>query len=82
MQRLMMVTLWPAFLVAIVAEGFFFSMFDPADVCVAGIPVEMSPMAVYTIGFLFFWGFSSLASLLTCYLVGVPNDQRQGRAQL
>lgn len=75
MARLMMVTLWPSFLVAIVAEGFFFSLFDPTELSLVGSSGELTPTAAYTIGFFFFWLFCSLASMLTCYLISVPNDR-------
>ena len=76
MARLMMVVLWPSFLVAIVAEGFFFSLFDPQDLALNGTHLEVPPLAAYTVGFFCFWAFCSLASMLTCYLIGVPNDRR------
>lgn len=76
MMRQMMVVLWPSFLVAIVADGFFFSLFDPHDLSVVGSHVELTRIAGYTIGFFFFWAFSALASMLTIYLMNVPNDQR------
>ena len=76
MARLMMVVLWPSFLVAIVAEGFFFSLFDPQDLALNGTLLEVPPLAAYTVGFFCFWAFCSLASMLTCYLIGVPNDRR------
>lgn len=76
MARLMMVVLWPSFLVAIVAEGFFFSIFDPGDLSLFSTYPDVSPMAVYTVGFFFFWIFCALASMLTYYLIGVPNDRR------
>jgi hypothetical protein len=76
MARLMMVVLWPSFLVAIVAEGFFFSLFDPHELSMASWHLDVAPMAAYTVGFFFFWMFCSLASMLTCYLIDVPNDQR------
>lgn len=75
MARLMMVVLWPSFLVAIVAEGFFFSLFDPNDLSLFGADPEINPVAVYTIGFFCFWLFCALASMLTCYLIGMPNDR-------
>jgi hypothetical protein len=68
MKRPAFVVLWPSFLVAIAAEGFFFSVFDPHDMALVGSPIEVSPMAVYTVGFFCFWLFCSLASMLTCYL--------------
>ena len=79
MARLMMVVLWPSFLVAIVAEGFFFSMFDPYDLSLFGTYPDINPMAVYSVGFFCFWLFCSLASMLTYYLIGVPNEKPAGR---
>ncbi|HYD95826.1 MAG TPA: hypothetical protein VEC01_10910 [Noviherbaspirillum sp.] len=74
----MMVVLWPSFLVAIVAEGFFFSLFDPNDLSLfGGTYPDVQPLAVYTLGFFCFWAFCSLASMLTCYLMGSPGDKRQ-----
>lgn len=67
MQRLLMTILWPSFLVAIIAEGCFFSLFDPRELSLLD-GSEVKPLAAYTIGFFFFWFFCSLASGLTCYL--------------
>lgn len=75
MARLLMAVLWPSFLVAIVAEGFFFSFFDPQDLLLADAHPNLSPRAVYTLGFFCFWFFCSLASVLTCYLLRVPNER-------
>jgi len=68
MLRLVSLVLWPSFLVAIVAEGFFFSLFDPHDMTIGGHHPDLPSIAIYTIGFFFFWGFCALASMLTCYL--------------
>ncbi|HJV85101.1 MAG TPA: hypothetical protein VJ698_06465 [Noviherbaspirillum sp.] len=76
MARLLMVVLWPSFLVAIVAEGFFFSLVDPRDLAWSSIHLELSPMAAYTIGFFCFWVFCALASMLTYYLANTPNDRQ------
>ena len=75
MLRLAMIILWPSFLVAIVAEGFFFSLFDPRELLLAGRQIELSPLAAYTIGFFIFWIVCSLASILTYYWASVPGDQ-------
>ncbi len=75
MLRLAMSILWPSFLVAILAEGFFFSMFDPADLMIVGGYVDFKPMAVYTIGFFFFWIFGALSSMLSCYLMRPEDGQ-------
>jgi hypothetical protein len=78
MLRLALTILWPSFLVAIVAEGCFFSLFDPRELFMnLGAQHEFPPIAGYTIGFFFFWIFCSLASMLTYYLCKVPNDHGQ-----
>ena len=69
MLRLAMSVLWPSFMAAIMAEGFFFSMFDPADLMLVGGHVELPPIAAYTMGFFFFWAFCALASMISIYLV-------------
>jgi hypothetical protein len=74
--RLIMVVLWPSFLVAIVAEGFFFSLFDPSDLTFDGEHIELPALGVYTLGFFFFWAFCALASMLTCYLLEVKNTRK------
>ncbi len=76
MVRLVMVVLWPSFLSAILAEGFFFSLFDPSEMALGGYHIELSPLPVYTIGFFFFWAFCALASMLTCYLMQGPRMER------
>lgn len=75
MLRLALVVLWPAFLVAIAAEGFFFSFFDPHDLLIIGDPAEWPAIAIYSVGFFFFWAFCSLASMLTYYLA-IPVPKR------
>ena len=68
MRRLAMTVLWPSFLAAAMAEGAFFSLFEPDALW------ALPPMAVYSIGFFFFWTLCALASMLTYYLVTVPED--------
>jgi hypothetical protein len=70
MRRLAMTVLWPSFLAAALAEGCFFSLFAPDVLWV------LPPVAVYSIGFFFFWTLCALASMLTCYLIRVPNDHQ------
>lgn len=69
MLRLAAVVLWPSFLAAIAAEGLFFSLFDPRDLSIGGNHLDLAPIAVYTIGFFFFWACCALASMLTGYLM-------------
>ena len=69
LRRLAMVVLWPSFLAAVLAEGLFFSVFSP------DVLWDVPPMAVYSVGFFFFWCLCALASMLTYYLVVVPDEQ-------
>ena len=72
--RMAMMVSWPAFLVAAFADGLVFSLFDPSLV----LPEHctLSPLAVYTIGFFFFWVMGALASMLTWYLAMVPDEHQ------
>lgn len=70
-QRLMWI-LWPAFLVAGIAEGITFSLFDPQDMHFFGAPLELGRTAVYSIGFFLFWAFAAASSALTCFLQRSP----------
>ncbi len=69
-KRLAMVVLWPAFLTAAMADGIFFSLVDPEALG------QMAPMALYTVGFFCFWGLCAVASMLTYYLMAVPDDAK------
>jgi hypothetical protein len=60
--------LWPSFLVSAVAEGMFFTLFDPMDLHLFGNPLDLSRTAVYTLGFFVFWSFAAASSALTCFL--------------
>ncbi len=68
MLRLAMSVLWPSFLSAIMAEGFFFSLFDPAELMFIGGQSDLPPIAAYTIGFFFVWAFCAIASMISLYL--------------
>ena len=72
-QRLIWI-LWPAFLVAGIAEGITFTLFEPSDLHLFGAPVELSRTAVYSIGFFLFWAFAAASSALTCLLQRSPFD--------
>lgn len=67
LQRLMQVV-WPAFLVACVAELVFFSVFDPFELHFFGAPLDMSREAMYAMGFFGFWGLGGASSALTLFL--------------
>ena len=68
MLRLVLTILWPSFLVAGLAVGCLFSLFEPE------LLAPWPPIATYTIGFFSLWTMTSLASMLTCYLLTVPED--------
>jgi hypothetical protein len=70
-QRLMWV-IWPAFLVAGVAEAIFFTVFDPFELHFFGAPLEMSRSAIYTMGFFGFWVLGIVSSGLTVFLERSP----------
>lgn len=72
LMRRMMWVVWPAFLVAAVAETVFFTIFDPFDLHFFGAPLEMSREAVYTLGFFGFWALGIASSALTVFLERSP----------
>ena len=76
MLRLAMSVLWPSFMTAILAEGFFFSMFDPVDLMVIKGHIDLPPVAAYTIGFFFFWAFCALSSMLSIYLLSTETPRQ------
>ena len=70
-QRLIWV-IWPAFVVAGVAEIVFFTIFDPFELHFFGAPLEMSREAIYTMGFFGFWGLGIASSAITLFLGRFP----------
>ncbi len=66
--RCWMWTLWPSFVVAGLATGIFFSLFDPVDLHLLGEPITASRLAVYTVGFLGFWAVAACAVWLALLL--------------
>jgi len=60
--------LWPSFLIAGVAEIFFFTVFNPQELYLFGEPVEYTPIATYSIGFFGFWLACAASSMLTVFL--------------
>lgn len=77
MPRLLMIVLWPSFLVAIVAEGLFFSLIDPFGGSLGDSEEGMSPLATYTIGFFLLWFFCALSSSLTWFLSETKTQVQQ-----
>jgi len=65
-QRIIAV-LWPSFLTSGVATGLFFTIFDPLELTMLTGHMDVSRMAVYSIGFFMFWLLTSSTCALTCY---------------
>jgi hypothetical protein len=59
--------LWPAFIVAGIAEGVFFTLFDPTELRLFDREIALSRTAIYSIGFFAFWAFAAGSSALTCF---------------
>lgn len=66
--RRVMYVVWPAFLVAALAEGVFFTVFDPFELHFFGAPLDWSREAIYTMGFFGFWGLGIASSAFTVFL--------------
>jgi hypothetical protein len=73
LTRLMWIV-WPAFLVAAVAEMVFFALFDPAELHLFLAPHEASREAIYTLGFIGFWVIGIASSSLTVLLERPPQE--------
>ncbi len=69
LRTMLMVVLWPAFLMACVATGLFFSLVDPMELIVLDQRVQVNILGAYTIGFFVFWILGILSSGLTALLV-------------
>jgi len=66
---------WPAFLVAAVAEAVFFSVFDPFELHFFGEPLDWSRQGIYTLGFFGFWGLGVACSALTTFMSAPPAER-------
>jgi len=66
--------LWPSFIVAGIAVGIFFTLFDPTDLALFDAPIEASRTAVYSIGFFGFWALAAASSALTCFFQRTSTD--------
>ncbi len=73
MTQRILVVLWPSFLIACVAETFFFAGLDPREFRFGTEVVELSSIAVYSTFFLLFWAVGAASSALTSYLAPPPS---------
>lgn len=59
--------LWPAFIIAGILEILVFAWIDPSTLILAGLPLDEK--GVYSLAFFVFWGFVSVAALLSHWLI-------------
>lgn len=75
MQRNYAIIGWMAFLMAIAAEGIFFSLFDPLELALA-TGRDWDILGAYTVGFFCFWGSFAVAGLLAVRLTrAIPSGR-------
>ena len=74
LSRQLMWVIWPAFLVAAVAEAIFFTVFDPFELHFFGAVLDVSREVIYTMGFFGFWGLGIASSALTVFHGRSPQD--------
>jgi len=60
--------LWPAFLLAVVADGLLFALVHPEDISLVQEYLHGEPMAAYTVGFVGLWILFAASSALTLLL--------------
>lgn len=69
LRSMLMIVLWPAFLMACAATGLFFSLVDPMELIIFDQRLQLHLTGAYTIGFFMFWLLGILSSGLTALLV-------------
>ncbi len=79
LTRMIMQILWPAFLMAIVAAGLFFSLIDPQELVLTAEWLGDSRGAAYTTGFFLFWILFACSSAITYFLA---HGTRSGRGSV
>lgn len=72
-----MTVAWISFLFASVATMLFFATFDPEQlIIITTLPIDISPLGVYSIGFLLFWLLAAGTAALSCYLLSLPIEKQ------
>ena len=69
MRLRILIILWPSFLMAAVLDGVVFSAIDPGEAGLVQLLQGVSPLGVYTMGFLLFWSVIACASGMTALLI-------------
>ncbi len=73
--------LWPSFIVAGIATGVFFTLFDPTDLRFFDREIALTRTAVYSVGFFLFWVFAAGSSALTCFFQRSSTDVNHPRRE-
>lgn len=76
MSKYFMWILWPAFIAAGIGVGILFTLIDPEAIVMHGTPLNLSRIAVYTLGFLFLWALCAASSALSCFLQSALAERR------
>lgn len=77
MWRSIGVLAWVSFLFAGLASMLFFASFEPTDLAsLATYSVNWSAQAIYTLGFILFWLFGFMTSLVSIMLLALPWAKR------
>ena len=60
---------WPSFIIAALATGLFFSIFDPQELTLHGAQLFADKLSAYSVFFLIAWGFGALNTsiVLACH---------------
>jgi hypothetical protein len=69
MRLRILIILWPSFLMAAVLDGVIFSAIDPAEAGLVHLLPGVSPLGVYSMGFLVFWSVIACACGMTALLI-------------
>lgn len=75
LARVVMIVLWPAFLMACISSGVIFSLVDPEELVLLDHHIHLSSLGFYTLGFLVFWFLGAVASSLTVLLMLTGRSQ-------
>lgn len=75
MRRRLIWIFWPSFVVAGIANGLFFTIFDPVDFTLFG-PFGLSRLTAYSTGFFVLWALAAASSAFTHYLEHTHHESR------
>ena len=69
---------WVSFLFAVLASMLFFASFEPVELAaIATFPLALSPIALYSLGFILFWVLCFCSTASSCILLALPLAKRQ-----